>query len=119
MTILSKGGESVPIQIRAIRDEQWRNVKAFGGLSGSTAIAAEDATAKFPAGKTRWERIPDYGRGDSGVTIFPVTTPSVLPPGKAPIWNTLCSFCTKERSAHRAVPEYPAGPRRAHRRFLQ
>lgn len=84
VTISRKGGESVPVQVRAIRDDQWQNVIAFGGLTGSTAIAAEDATANIPAGKTRWERIPDYGRGKSGVTIFPVTAPSVQPPENAP-----------------------------------
>jgi Glycosyl hydrolase family 115/Gylcosyl hydrolase family 115 C-terminal domain len=82
--ISRKDGESVRIQVHTIRDDQWRNVKAFGGLTGSTAIAAEDATANISAEKIRWERIPDYGRGYSGVTIFPVTAPSVLPPAKAP-----------------------------------
>ena len=84
VTITRAGGESVSVGVRAIRDDRWARVKAFGGLTGSTAIAAEDAAANIPAGKARWERIPDYGRGKSGVTVFPVTTPSVLPPGNAP-----------------------------------
>jgi hypothetical protein len=84
VTISRDGGESVPIQVRAIRDDQWQNVKAFGALTGSTAIAAENATVNVPAGETRWTRIPGVGRVDSGVTIFPVTAASVAPPENAP-----------------------------------
>ena len=84
VTVSCKDGEPVPIRIRAIRNDQWQSVKAFGGLTGSVTIAAEDATANIAAGKTRWERIPDYGRGKAGLTIFPVTAPSIVPHGKAP-----------------------------------
>jgi hypothetical protein len=48
------------------------------------AIAAEDASANVAAGGTEWKRIPDYGRGASGLTVFPVTAASVLPPAQAP-----------------------------------
>ncbi len=84
LTISRSGGESVPITIRAIRDDTWQGVRAFGGLTGSTAIAAESATAAVPAANVRWESIPDYGRGESGVTVFPVTTASVQPPANSP-----------------------------------
>lgn len=84
VTVSREGGESVPVQVRTIRNDQWMDVKAFGGLTGSTAIAAEDATVNIAAGNVRWESIPDYGRGKSGVTIFPVTAASVLPPDRGP-----------------------------------
>ncbi|MCP5546629.1 MAG: glycosyl hydrolase 115 family protein [Akkermansiaceae bacterium] len=84
VSISRSGGESVPIRIRAIRDDRWNDAKAFGGLTGSTAIAAEDATANVPFGNVRWERIPDHGRGDSGISVFPVTAPSTLSPHNSP-----------------------------------
>ncbi len=84
VTIARDGGESVSVAIRAIRNDTWRNTRAFGGLTGPTAIAAEDASANIPAGKVRWERIPDYGRGVSGVSVFPVTSPSAQPPQNSP-----------------------------------
>jgi hypothetical protein len=84
VTISREGGESVQVRIRAIRDDRWNNVKAFGALAGSFAIAAEDASANIPVGNVRWDRIPDYGRGESGITIFPMTAPSAKPPGDAP-----------------------------------
>ena len=77
-------GESVSVRIQAVRDDTWRNTWAFGGLTGPTAIAAEDASANIPAGKVRWERIPDYGRGVSGVSVFPVTAPSAQPHQNSP-----------------------------------
>lgn len=55
----------------------------FATLSGPIAIAADEATT-VAAGEARWEPIPDYGRGRAGMAVFPVTTPSVLPPGDAP-----------------------------------
>ncbi len=32
----------------------------------------------------RWEEIPDYGRGDAALGIYPVTAESILPPAAAP-----------------------------------
>ena len=82
ITISRVGGESVKIQLSAIRSDTFtrKNVTAFGGLTGPTAIAADSATKNTPARGLRWERIPDYGRGRSGVSVFPTTAASVRPP---------------------------------------
>lgn len=84
VTISSDDGTTTTVGVHAIRDDRWDGVKAFGCLAGSTAIAAGDAIRNIPAGETRWERIPDYGRGDSGMSVFPVTAPSVEPPENSP-----------------------------------
>ena len=84
--------ESTPSTIQKVRvtarkasEEQAREAKgAFGGLVGPIAIAAEDASGNVPVGNVRWERIPDYGRGRSGMEIFPVTAATILPPNPAP-----------------------------------
>jgi hypothetical protein len=86
VTVTGAGGESVAIRVTAVRSDQFtrENVKAFGGLTGPTAIAADRAVKNVPAAGARWESIPDYGRGRSGMSIFPTTAASILPPGDAP-----------------------------------
>ena len=86
ITVARAGGESVKIQLSAIRSDTFtrENVTAFGGLTGPTAIAAESATKNIPARGVRWERIPDYGRGRSGLSVFPTTAASVRPPADSP-----------------------------------
>jgi hypothetical protein len=86
VTVTGAGGESVAIRVTAVHSDQFtrENVKAFGGLTGPTAIAADRAVKNVPAAGARWESIPDYGRGRSGMSIFPTTAASILPPGDAP-----------------------------------
>jgi hypothetical protein len=86
VTVSRSGGESVQIHLNAIHSDKYtrRNVAAFGGLTGPVAVAAESAMKIIDAGDVRWEKIPDYGRGLSGMAIFPVTTGSVLPPENSP-----------------------------------
>jgi hypothetical protein len=75
------------VKVTAIKasEEQAREAKgALGGLVGPIAIAAESASANIPIGNVHWESIPDYGRGTSGMEIFPVTAATVLPPNPAP-----------------------------------
>ncbi len=86
VTVSRAGVENVQIQMNAIRSDKFtrQNVRAFGGLTGPTAIAAESATRGTVVGGVRWERIPDYGCGASGVSIFPTTAAIALPPKKSP-----------------------------------
>lgn len=56
----------------------------FMESDGVVAMEAEDTSARTAAGATHWGRIPDYGLTRSGMTIFPVTAPSVLTPESAP-----------------------------------
>ncbi|MEY4242469.1 MAG: hypothetical protein RLZZ245_54 [Verrucomicrobiota bacterium] len=86
ITVSGSGGESVKVKLTAIHSEEFtlQNVKAFGGLTGPTTIAAESAANNITAGGARWEAIPDYGRGRSGVSIFPTTAASVQPPADSP-----------------------------------
>ena len=86
ITIARADSESVKIQVSAIRSDTFtrENVTAFGGLTGPTAIAAESAVKNIPARGVRWERIPDYGRARSGLSVFPTTAASVRPPADSP-----------------------------------
>jgi hypothetical protein len=87
ITIASRGGDKLTVNVQAVRSAQVTRESlagAFGGLTGPTAIEAEQAVANIAAAGARWEVIPDYGRGPSSMAVFPVTAPSVMPPGDSP-----------------------------------
>jgi hypothetical protein len=50
---------------------------------GYLSMEAEHYTNAVSAGKIGWQRIPDFGRTLSGMTMTPVTSPSQTPTGTA------------------------------------
>jgi hypothetical protein len=60
------------------------NESGFIEADGYVSIEAEHYTKKVDAGDVRWEKIEDYGRTLSSMTIFPVTAKSVTPPTNSP-----------------------------------
>ena len=60
------------------------SVSDFVEANGYVSIEAGHYTAKHDAGPVHWDRVPDYGRTLSSMTIFPVTATSVAPPQNAP-----------------------------------
>ena len=82
-----RDGETVQVKLEAVRSADVTAQSlgdVLGGLTGPISIDAERATTNVEAAGARWEPIPDYGRGRSGMTIVPVTAPSVTPPEKSP-----------------------------------
>jgi endo-1,4-beta-D-glucanase Y len=60
------------------------SLEGFVEADGYVSMEAEHYTNKIDAGGVRWEKIEDYGRTDSAMTIFPVTAQSVTPPKDSP-----------------------------------
>jgi len=82
-------GKRGPIYVRVVAvkatSDQERAVKGrFGTLVGPVSINASSAASNIPVEGATWEAIPDYGRVSAGMAVYPVTTPSVLPPRPAP-----------------------------------
>ena len=78
-------GSQAPIRIkvpamRATPDQRAEAKGRFASLTGIMAMAAGAASRRIESQGVRWEALPDYGRGASAMTVFPVTAPSVLPP---------------------------------------
>lgn len=57
----------------------------FASLTGPLAFAASAAVNRTEVGGVGWQTVPDYGRGEDAMAIYPVTAPSVLPPVAAPM----------------------------------
>jgi hypothetical protein len=60
------------------------SLEGFAEADGYVSIEAEHYTKRIDAGDVRWEKIDDYGRTLSSMTIFPVTAKSVTPPTNSP-----------------------------------
>jgi hypothetical protein len=58
--------------------------EGFVEADGFVSIEAEHFTRRHSSRLARWDVLPDHGRTLSAMTVFPVTTPSVIPPGDAP-----------------------------------
>lgn len=76
------------IRVAAVKADipaEARTVKTFWGtLDGPLAIPAGQTTKVVSAGDVTWKFIPDYGRGDGGMGVFPVTADSITDYKKAP-----------------------------------
>jgi hypothetical protein len=59
-------------------------VKGFVEANHYVSIEAEHFTAATNAGAVHWDRIPGFGETLSGMTVFPVTAPSVEASQPAP-----------------------------------
>jgi len=83
VTIAGAGAE-FHVPVVALKRSVPANFHGFVEGDGVVSIEAEHYAAKSEASGIRWERIADYGRTLSSMTVFPVTAESLLPPDKAP-----------------------------------
>jgi hypothetical protein len=80
------GGEVVSVKV-SVSNAVAAVPAAFDGFvesDGYVSIEAEHFSSNVPAGQVRWEKIEDYGRTLSAMSILPVTAKSVIPPHESP-----------------------------------
>jgi hypothetical protein len=78
---ISGAGEEVSVKVEAANPETptRASLKGFIEANGYVSMEAEHYTKKTDAGVVHWEKIADYGRTLSSMTVFPVTAESVAP----------------------------------------
>ena len=83
---ISGAGNEVTVTLQAFNPETpaRASLKGFVEANGYVSMEAEHYTKKIDADPVRWEKIPDYGRTLSSMTLFPVTAASVTPPQNSP-----------------------------------
>ena len=83
--IAGAGGEVV-VNVNAFKpaDPSRDSVDGFVESDGCVSIEAEHYTKKIDASFVRWDKLDDFGRTLSAMTIFPMTTVSVSPPNDSP-----------------------------------
>ncbi len=86
VTVNGKAGENATVKVQAFNPTEVTrdNLDGFVEGQGVISIEAEHYTRNVPAGDVRWEKIEDYGRTLSGLSIMPVTAKSVTPPQNSP-----------------------------------
>jgi hypothetical protein len=82
------GADLVDVVVASFHPAQ--QVTGFVESAGCISIEAEHYTKKTDTAGARWERIEDYGRTLSSMTIFPVTAASVTPPRESPCLEYQC-----------------------------
>jgi hypothetical protein len=85
VTIIGTGtgaGAGVTVRVEALNPETpaSASVRGFVEANGYVSIEAEHYTKKIDANSVRWEKIANYGRTLSSMSIFPVTSRSATPP---------------------------------------
>jgi len=83
VTVIGPGaGAGVTVKVQAFNPEtpDRASVRGFVEANGYVSIEAEHYTKKIDANAVRWEKIADYGRTLSSMSIFPVTSRSMTPP---------------------------------------
>jgi hypothetical protein len=85
VTIASAG---TPVTVKVHADNPQAparsTLKGFVQADVYFSIEAEHFSKKVDAGPVRWEKIDDYGRTVSAMTVFPVPAASVTPPQQSP-----------------------------------
>jgi hypothetical protein len=87
VTIEGAGADPIAMEVDVFNPKQpsQAEIEGFVEASGYVSMEAEHYTRKVDAGPVTWQRIPDYGRTLSAMSIFPVTAESVMPPAKSPV----------------------------------
>jgi hypothetical protein len=84
--VSSSDGKEISVKVNSFNPTEPKRdtLEGFVEANGYVSIEAEHYTKKTDAGRVRWERIEDYGRTLSAMTVFPVTAESVQPPQNSP-----------------------------------
>ena len=78
--------EGVQVRVRAFNPVAARgtNLHGFVEADGCVAIEAAHFTARHDTAAAHWDLLPDHGRTDSAMTVFPVTAAGAQPPADSP-----------------------------------
>ncbi len=85
VTIASAGGK-IGVNVRAFKpaEPSLASLAGFVESNGCVSIEAEHFTKKINAPSGRWDKLDDFGRTLSAMTIFPMTAASVSPSADSP-----------------------------------
>ena len=79
VTITGPDGQATKVALTAFNPQEptRASLRGFVEADGYVSIEAEHYTKKIDTAQASWQKIDDYGRTLSSMTIFPVTANSV------------------------------------------
>jgi len=82
IVITGQHGESVSVAVTAVHVPTASQAAqgAFGNLTEAFTIPASAAAKNVGMNGTQWQPLPDYGRTDAAMEVFPVTSIAMTPP---------------------------------------
>lgn len=86
ISIIQDHGQAVTVRVVALRPTEPTPATLGGFVEAGhlVSIEASHVSRATSAGDIHWVNIPRFGETLSGMTILPVTAPSLLPPAPAP-----------------------------------
>ena len=86
VTIAGSDGQAANVRLTASKPSEPTRSSLHGLVEadGYISIEAEHFTKKVDTAQASWQKIDDYGRTLSSMTIFPVTANSATPPTDSP-----------------------------------
>lgn len=76
---------SVRVNVEKLPTDKAHAAKGrWGSVSAAFSIPANGFGRNVPSGGARWDAIPDYGRVDAAMSIFPVDAAHIADPAQAP-----------------------------------
>ena len=86
VTVSGNAGGGVTVTVDAFNPESpaHESITGFVESRGFVSIEAGHYSANVGTGAAHWEEIPDLGATLSGMSVFPVTSPSATPPLNSP-----------------------------------
>ncbi len=77
---IKKGDSVIQVQVNAVKATLPKiNEPYFGSLTGEFSIPANKFNANISTQKAKWITLPDLGRDEACMGIYPVTAPSATP----------------------------------------
>lgn len=74
---IKRGDETVSVSVKAVKGKTPETAEPyFGGLTGEFSIPSYKFVRNISGKNAAWEFLPDLGRGEGCMGIFPVTAPS-------------------------------------------
>jgi hypothetical protein len=96
--IAGPAGQEVTVDVRVLNPQEPSRASLTGFVESDGYVSIESAhyTAKIDTDVARWEEIEDYGRTLSSMTVFPVTSPSRMPPASPCLQYRIYLFDPKQ-----------------------
>jgi hypothetical protein len=105
VAIQQKDGPAVTVRVNTFypAESARASLNGFVETHHYVSMNAAHFTSRTTVNGIRWRNLPNYGETLSGMTVFPVTAASILPPSPAPTLNYRIYFFDSGKCSVQAI----------------